>query len=227
MLNIHARARVAVVLDPIGAALARTSLSPDLVTTVGTVGVLLGSVLLYAWRGQLFWGSVVVAISVLADMLDGALARARGTASRWGAFLDSSLDRVADAAIFGSLAWWFAFGSGAGAPSRALVLACLLCLVLGAVTSYVKARAEGLGMTCNVGFAERSERLIIVLIGTGLSGLGIPYIQAVALWALVIASVITVGQRVATVRRQSAVAPPVVVPGPEAEPDAEPGRTTL
>lgn len=226
MLNFHARARVAVVLDPIGAALARTSLSPDVVTTVGTIGVLLGSVLLYAWQGQLFWGSVVVTISVLADMLDGALARARGTASRWGAFLDSSLDRVADAAIFGSLAWWFAFGHGAGAPSRPLVLACLLCLVLGAVTSYVKARAEGLGMTCNVGFAERSERLIIVLLGTGLSGLGIPYIQAVALWLLVVASLVTVGQRVQTVRRQSLVAPPVPVPGPEPEPDAEPGHAT-
>lgn len=210
MLNLHARTRIAVVVDPIGAALARTGLSPDVVTAVGTLGAVAGSVLLYG-RGVFFWGSVVITVFVLADMLDGALARARGSASVWGAFLDSSLDRVADAAIFGSLAWWFAFAG----HSRPLALASLLCLVLGAVTSYVKARAEGLGMTCNVGFAERSERLIIVLAGTGLGGLGVPYLQAVALWFLVAASLVTVGQRLAAVHRQAR--PPVA---------GEPGRST-
>lgn len=210
MLNVHARARIAVVLDPLGAALARTGLSPDVVTVIGTVGAVAGAVLLYG-RGEFFWGSVVITVFVLADMLDGALARARGTASTWGAFLDSSLDRVADAAIFGALAWWFALGG----HSRPLLLASLLCLVLGAVTSYVKARAEGLAMTCNVGFAERSERLIIVLAGTGLAGLGVPYVQAVALWALVAASLVTVGQRLAAVHRQARPSG-ALAPGPAA-----------
>ena len=135
------------------------------------------------------------------DMVDGAVARAGGRGSRFGAVLDSSCDRVADAAVFGALAWWFARHD-----QPALLLACLLCLVLGSLTSYIKARAEGAGFSCNVGIAERSERLIVVLVGTGLSdfpGLHVPYVQAIALWLLVAASAITVGQRIATVWQQS------------------------
>ena len=138
---------------------------------------------------------------VMFDMVDGAVARAGGRGSRFGAVLDSSCDRVADAAVFGALAWYFARHD-----QPALLLASLLCLVLGSLTSYIKARAEGAGFTCNVGIAERSERLIVVLVGTGLSdfpGLHVPYVQAIALWLLVAASTITVGQRIGTVRRQS------------------------
>jgi CDP-diacylglycerol---glycerol-3-phosphate 3-phosphatidyltransferase len=131
--------------------------------------------------------------------------------------LDSTADRVADAAVFGALLWWF---SGPG-QSRGLTLACLLCLVLGGLTSYVKARAEGLGLTANVGVAERAERLIIALVGTGLDGLGVPYVQAGALWLLVGLSTVTVGQRVAVVYRQSVAAEPITIGGP-AEPGAEP-----
>src|SRR5439155_6130660 len=148
---------------------------------------------------------------------DGAVARARGSASRFGAALDSICDRVADAAVFGSLLWWFAGPGG----SRPLVLACLLCLVLGSLTSYVKARAEGLGLTADVGVAERTERLIVVLVGTGLDGLGVAYVQAVALWLLVALSTLTVAQRLVEVRRQSALAGPLP-PGAPTEP-APPG----
>jgi CDP-diacylglycerol--glycerol-3-phosphate 3-phosphatidyltransferase len=114
--------------------------------------------------------------------------------------LDSSCDRIADAAIFGSIGWYFALHG-----QRWMLLAAILCLVLGALTSYIRARAEGAGFTCTVGIAERAERLIVVLVGTGLSGalLGLPYVQAVALWLLVAASTITVVQRFATVYRQS------------------------
>ena len=107
-------------------------------------------------------------------MLDGALARARGGGSVFGAVLDSVGDRAADAAIFGALVWWF---SGAG-DNRLLVLLALLCLVLGVLTSYIKARAEGVGLSCDVGIVERTERLILVLVGTGFTGLGIPYAAA-------------------------------------------------
>jgi CDP-diacylglycerol--glycerol-3-phosphate 3-phosphatidyltransferase len=131
--------------------------------------------------------------------------------------LDSTADRVADAAVFGALLWWF---SGPG-QSRGLTLACLLCLVLGGLTSYVKARAEGLGLTANVGVAERAERLIIALVGTGLDGLGVPYVQAGALWLLVGLSTVTVGQRVAVVYRQSVAAGPITIGGP-VEPGAPP-----
>ncbi len=202
MLNVLARARVSRVIDPLGAGLARIGLSADAVTIIGTSGAVAAAGFFFP-RGWFFVGTLVVWFFVMFDMLDGAVARARGTASRWGAFLDSSLDRVADAAVFGSLIWWFAEGG----DSRPLLLASLLCLVLGSLTSYVKARAEGLGMTCNVGFAERTERLIIILVGTGLDGLGVPYALAVALWLLVGASLITVVQRLVEVRRQAAVGP--------------------
>ena len=143
---------------------------------------------------------------VLLDMLDGALARARGGGSVFGAVLDSTGDRAADAAIFGALVWWF---SGAG-DNRLLVLLALLCLVLGVLTSYIKARAEGVGLSADVGVVERTERLILVLVGTGFTGLGIPYALHVALWILLAGSAVSVGQRFLVVRRagRGPAAPP-------------------
>lgn len=198
MLNLHVRAQLGRVLSPVGDRLARTRITPDALTLTGTAGVVLGSALLLG-RGVFFWGVVVVSVFSLTDMLDGALARARGSGSIWGAFLDSTMDRVGDAAVFGSLAFWFA--RGGHAPVLSVVA--LICLTAGAVTSYVKARAESLGMTCNVGLAERAERLIVVLLVTGLDGLGLPYVQAVGLWLLAAATVLTVAQRLAAVHRQA------------------------
>jgi phosphatidylinositol phosphate synthase len=206
MLNVFARASVSKLLAPLGTRLARAGVTPDAITVLGTLGAVAGAVLLFT-RGWFFVGTLVIWFFVMFDLLDGAVARARGTTSRFGAALDSICDRVADAAVFGALLWWFA-GPG---DSRPLVLACLLCLVLGSLTSYVKARAEGLGLTANVGVAERTERLIIVLVGTGLDGLGVPYVQAVALWLLVALSTLTVGQRIAEVHRQSAATRPLPV----------------
>jgi len=165
--------------------------------------------------GRLWWGAVAVTVFVLLDMLDGALARARGGGSLFGAVLDSTGDRASDAAIFASLAWWF---SGRG-DDRLLVLLALICLVLGVLTSYVKARAEGVGLSADVGIVERTERLILVLVGTGLSGLGVPYAMHVALWLLLVGSAITVGQRFVAVRRagrRPLPAPDPVPPTPPA-----------
>src|SRR5436305_6766129 len=150
-----------------------------MVTVTGTLAAVLGAVLLIA-TGHLFWGAFVVTLSVLLDLLDGALARARGGGTVFGAVLDSTGDRAADAAIFGALIWWF---SGRG-DDRLLVLLALLCLVLGVLTSYIKARAEGMGLRCDVGIVERLERLILVLAGTGIYGLGVPYALHVGLWVL-------------------------------------------
>jgi CDP-diacylglycerol--glycerol-3-phosphate 3-phosphatidyltransferase len=115
--------------------------------------------------------------------------------------LDSSCDRIADAAVFGAVAWYYA-----RAGEKWMLLAALLCLVLGSLTSYIRARAEAAGLNATVGIAERAERLIIVLVGTGLTGLPwyhVPFVLAVALWVLVAASAITVVQRFAAVWRQS------------------------
>jgi CDP-diacylglycerol--glycerol-3-phosphate 3-phosphatidyltransferase len=198
MLNVFARARVSVLMDPIGKRLAQAGVSPNVVTWLGTAGVLIGT-LGFVTRGHLLGGMVIVTVSVLTDLLDGAIARANGGGSKWGAFLDSTLDRVCDGAVFGSLAYWLIGpGDKPGAGAAALI-----CLVAGFVISYAKARAEGLGMTCNVGIAERSERLILVGIGAVLWMLGIPGAIDVVLWLLAVLSVFTVAQRVLVVRRQS------------------------
>jgi CDP-diacylglycerol--glycerol-3-phosphate 3-phosphatidyltransferase len=120
-------------------------------------------------------------------------------------------DRAADAAVFGALVWWF---SGDG-DNRLLVLLALICLVLGILTSYIKARAEGVGLSADVGIVERTERLILVLVGTGFTGLGVPYALHVALWILLAGSAVTVGQRFLAVRRAAAGAP---LPAPPATP---------
>ena len=199
MLGISARPVVEKVVAPVVARLARAGVTPDLITVVGTLGAVGGAVVLFG-AGHLFWGTVVVTVFVLLDLLDGALARARGGGTVFGAVLDSVGDRAADAAIFGALIWWY---SGRG-DDRLLVLLALLCLVLGVLTSYVKARAEGVGVACNVGIVERLERLLLVLFGTGLAGLGVPYALHVGLWVLLGGSAITVVQRIVAVRRGAA-----------------------
>jgi CDP-diacylglycerol---glycerol-3-phosphate 3-phosphatidyltransferase len=198
VLGISARPVVAKVVAPLVGGLARAGVTPDMVTVVGTFGAVAGAVFLLG-TGHLFWGTVAVTLCVLFDLLDGALARARGGGSVFGAVLDSTGDRAADAAIFASLAWWF---SGGG-DNRLLVLLALVCLVLGVLTSYIKARAEGVGLSCDVGIVERTERLILVLVGTGLAGLGVPYAVHVALWVLLVGSAVTVGQRCLAVRREA------------------------
>lgn len=215
MLNLFARDSVSRALRPLGDRLARLGVSPDVVTVVGTLGAVAGAIVFFG-RGWLFVGTVVITVFVLFDLVDGALARATGRGSRFGAVLDSTCDRVADAAIFGALAWWYA-GPG---DDRALMLASLLCLVFGALTSYVKARAEGLGLTCDVGLAERAERLLIILVPTGLAGLGVPYILPIGLWVLVGLSAITVGQRLVDVHRQSRADPQPPPPAAPADPEA-------
>src|SRR3954451_19228508 len=188
-----------------------------MVTVTGTVGAVAGALLLIA-TGQLWWGAVTVTVFVLLDMLDGALARARGGGAVFGAVLDSTGDRAADAAIFGSLIWWY---SGRG-DDRLLVLLSLVCLVLGVLTSYIKARAEGVGLRCDVGIVERLERLLLVLIGTGLTGLGVPYALHVGLWVLLAGSAITVGQRLVAVHR-AARGRGLPSGPPEEEPAPQPG----
>ncbi|MGI8665717.1 MAG: phosphatidylinositol phosphate synthase [Jatrophihabitans sp.] len=198
MLNLL-RVPIGKAITPLGRSLARAGITPDLITVTGTVGATVAALICYP-RGEFFVGTLFIWAFVMFDMVDGAVARAGGLTSRFGAVLDSSCDRIADAAVFATLAWFFARHD-----QPALLAAALLCLVLGSLTSYIKARAEGAGFTCNVGIAERSERLIIVLVGTGLTGwpFRVPYAQAIALWLLVIASTITVGQRTVTVWQQA------------------------
>jgi CDP-diacylglycerol--glycerol-3-phosphate 3-phosphatidyltransferase len=199
MLGIHARPQINRVIEPTARRLAAMGVTPDLLTILGTIGVAGGALGFYP-RGKFLAGTLVITAFVFSDMLDGAVARAAGTSGPWGAFLDSTLDRVGDGAIFGALALWYA-GDG---NSTTLCAVALYVLVAGSVTSYAKARAESLGMTCNVGLAERSERLIVILVLTGFSGIfDVDVLRAIALWGLAAATTITVFQRIIEVRRQS------------------------
>jgi CDP-diacylglycerol---glycerol-3-phosphate 3-phosphatidyltransferase len=198
MLTRYARAAARRVLTPLARWLLRIGIGPDLVTFLGTLGVCVGALAFYP-RGSFFPGSVVITLFVLLDTVDGTMARLTGRRSSWGAFLDSTLDRVADGAIFGGLALWYA-GTG---DDIILCAVAIYCLVSGAVVPYAKARAESLGMTADVGIAERADRLTLILVCTGLSGLGVPYLREAGLWLLAVAATVTVVQRMVVVRRQA------------------------
>ena len=183
-------------LAPAARALARTPVTPNMLTVIGAVGMTAGALTLFP-TGHLFAGTMVCTGFVLSDMLDGVLARIQGSTGTFGAFLDSTLDRVGDAAVFGGLAIWFV----SGGHNRLLAAVSLFCLVAGLLVSYARARAEGLGIKADVGIAERTERLLIGLVATGLSGLGVPYVLSIGLWIVAVLSAITFGQRVYAVRK--------------------------
>jgi len=185
--------------SPLADGLLKIGVTPDMVTWVGTIGVCTGALWLFP-QGEFFWGTMFVTAFVFSDIIDGTMARKLGRSSKWGAFLDSTLDRFGDAAIFGGIALWYAWDG----DSRLYLCLALVCLVLGAMTSYVRARAESLGMEAKGGIAERSDRLVAILVATGFAGLlNLPILQHITLWALAIAGVITVGQRMLMVRRQA------------------------
>lgn len=202
MLNRHARGFFTSLFTPLARWLLRIGVSPDAVTVVGTAGVMVGALVFYP-MGQLWWGSLIVAVFAFSDVVDGIMARLLGASGRWGNFLDSTLDRAADGAIFTGLTIWF-FTEGADRP---IAVSALVCLVLGMVVSYARAKAESLGFSANVGIAERAERLASVLLVAGLTGLGLPpVVLLVTLVLLAIASVVTIAQRMMAVRRQAMAA---------------------
>jgi phosphatidylinositol phosphate synthase len=199
MLNRYARAFFTKVFTPVARLFLALGISPDIVTVTGTIGVCVGALAFYP-RHEFFWGTIVITAFVFSDTIDGVMARLSGRTGNWGAYLDSTLDRIGDASIFGGLVLWYA-GEGNDSFMAALALA---CLILGSVVSYAKARAEGLGMTANVGIAERADRLVAVLVATGLVGLGVPEVLLTAVLALLaLASLVTIFQRMLTVRRQA------------------------
>jgi CDP-diacylglycerol--glycerol-3-phosphate 3-phosphatidyltransferase len=188
-----------VMLAPIVNLLLKLGVSPDAVTLVGTIGVSAGALVFYP-RGELFWGTFVIALFVFSDLIDGAMARKSGRSSTFGSFWDSTLDRVGDAAIFGGLALYYARDDG----SYLYLCLSLFCLVTGNLTSYARAKAESLGLDARGGIAERSDRLVAILLAAGFTGLlDIPWLLEGVLWLLAAASAYTVVFRVMKVRRQA------------------------
>jgi len=184
--------------NPVVQALARTPVTPNMITVAGTVGVSASALALFP-IGELFPGAFSATVFVFTDMLDGMLARVKGDSGLWGAFLDSTMDRVGDAAVFGGLTIWFIRNPA----DHVLAVVTLFCLACGLCVSYVKARAQSLGLKCDVGLIERPERLIIGLTSAGLSGLGVPYILPIGLWALAAGSLFTLGQRMHAIHQDA------------------------
>jgi CDP-diacylglycerol---glycerol-3-phosphate 3-phosphatidyltransferase len=195
----HLRTFFTNLITPVARLLLRLNVSPDAVTVVGTIGVVAAALWFFP-QGELLVGVLVITAFVFSDLLDGTMARISGKTSSWGAFLDSTLDRMGDSAIFGGLLLYFAFE----VESQLLTGLALYTLVTGWLTSYTRARAESLGHEAKVGLAARADRLVAVLAAAGLSDLfDMPALLEAALWLLAAASTVTVVQRILTVRRQA------------------------
>ncbi|OBI44364.1 CDP-diacylglycerol--inositol 3-phosphatidyltransferase [Mycobacterium kyorinense] len=207
MSKFFSREGVATVTTPLARAFLRVGFTADGVTILGTAAAVVASLTLFP-TGKLFAGALVIWFFVMFDLLDGAIARESGGGSRFGAVLDATCDRISDGAVFCGLAWWAAFGL----RSPSLVVAALICLVTSQVISYIKARAEASGLRGDGGFIERPERLIIVLVGAGLSDLPLfplPWALHVTMWLLAAASMVTCAQRLHTVRTSPGAADPL------------------
>ena len=180
----------AAVMTPPVKLLWRLHVSPDAVTWTGTALVVAASLLTIP-RGLLWQGGLLVLVLVLSDGLDGQLARMSGQSTKYGAFLDSSLDRVADGGLFGAIILYFA------GPGHSQIWAgiALWALMAGQVTSYVKARGESLGLDANGGLAARADRIVVAFLGLVLAGIGVPYALHVAVLLLALLGTWTVGQR--------------------------------
>ncbi|MEY3705248.1 MAG: hypothetical protein RLY29_620 [Actinomycetota bacterium] len=195
MLQTRLRAPVTRIITPVCRAALRVGITANGVSIFGAFGVIVSALYFFPY-GELFLGTLVVTIFVLSDLFDGTLARlANQSGTKWGALLDSTLDRAADAAICLGI-WWFL--NKAEDPSQMLALAALF---FSALIPYIRAKAESLGIECSVGMAERPERLIILLTGTGLTGLGVTGALSISLWLLLVLSLITVAQRMLIVYR--------------------------
>ncbi len=197
MLNNPAARRAAsVVIEPPARLLLRLGVSPDAVTITGTVLAVVVAVTCFP-TGRLVLGVVLLALLSFSDLIDGTMARLSGRSGPWGNFLDATMDRFADGAIFGGLAVYGAVEGDLWIASGAVA-----ALVTGAVTPYAKARAEAVGATANVGIAERAERLMIAGLAVIGQAVGVPYVLAAGMWLLAGLGLVTVAQRIVVVRRQ-------------------------
>ena len=177
------------IISPTARVMLRIGLTPNSVTTIGSIGVITTSLIAYP-NGHLFGGTVAICALALSDLFDGTMARlsAKGP-SKWGGFLDSTIDRVTDSAIAMGLLIYLAKNDDP------LSYVLLVSIVSGFLVSYIRAKAESLQIECKGGFAERTERLVILLTAIGFTGLEVDYILTIGVWALALASVFTVLQR--------------------------------
>jgi CDP-diacylglycerol--glycerol-3-phosphate 3-phosphatidyltransferase len=198
VISASIKAPMVRVVTPLCRFLMNHGVTANEVSAVGGLGSSVSAIAFFS-HGIYFWGMIVTLFFILFDLLDGTLARMTDSGgSKWGALLDSTLDRISDAAVLGSVAYFLM------KTNDRLVPVLFVALVAGGLVSYIKARAEGLGIECNGGLAERTDRLIIIFVALGFAGLGVPYILAVGAWLLALASVYTICERLAIVYRATA-----------------------
>lgn len=195
MVSTSFKPVVARFIEPIARFGHRVGITPDMVTLFGAIGATTSALFLLI-SGQFFWASIAVSLFALSDLFDGAIARiSEKGATQWGAFLDSTCDRITDAAILMGLALYLIENRDP------LVPVLLGCILFGSLIPYIRAKAESYNISCSVGVAERTERLIIILVAVGFHGLGLPYILAAGVWTLLILSTVTVLQRIIVLRQ--------------------------
>lgn len=192
MLSEFGRSGVTKVAHPVARRLVRWGVTANGITLAGLILTCAAAVALFG-NGHLVAGALVIAACTLLDLLDGAVARADDGGSPYGALVDAVSDRVADGVILASLIWWLVAAEPANRYALGMLLA---CLVLSQVVSYSKARADAGGLRTPAGLMERADRLVLILLGTGLEGLGVPWALEVALTVVAVGSGITVLQRV-------------------------------
>jgi CDP-diacylglycerol--glycerol-3-phosphate 3-phosphatidyltransferase len=183
------------IISPTAKGMLRIGLTPNSVTAIGAIGVVATGLIAYP-TGHLFGGTIAICLLALSDLFDGTMARlSENGPSRWGGFLDSTIDRVTDSAIAAGLLVYLA------QKDDPLSYVLLVSIVAGFLVSYIRAKAESLQIECKGGFAERTERLIILLTAIGLTGLGIKYVLPIGIWFLAVASSYTVIERMRIVRK--------------------------
>jgi CDP-diacylglycerol--glycerol-3-phosphate 3-phosphatidyltransferase len=196
MISASLKPAISRAINPIARGALRLGLTPNAVTATGAIGLVFSALYFYP-RQELFWGTIAISIFALSDLFDGAMARiSKKGASRWGGFLDSTIDRITDSAIMVGLVIALIDIDDPLAPIA------LAALVAGGLVSYVRAKAEALHIECSGGIAERTERLILALTAIGLEGLGVPYALTIGIWALLILATVTVVQRILIVKAE-------------------------
>jgi len=196
--NANARRSVARFIDPVASTFLRLKVTPDGITWFGCGATVFISVVFLA-QGKFLIGAILFGAFSLVDLIDGTMARMLGTAGDWGAFLDSTLDRISDSAVICALIYLYV--NTVADNSQLAVVAGIVSLVMSLMTSYARAKAESLGAQCTVGIAERAERNLIMWIALLISGIFID-VMPYALVLLAVVSTITVMQRIMFVRKQ-------------------------
>ncbi|MEM9035011.1 MAG: CDP-alcohol phosphatidyltransferase family protein [Actinomycetota bacterium] len=191
MFDGHLRNGVDQVVRPIGRSIQRLGVTADHLTVAGMV-ISVGTAVAIA-NGQLRLGLLLLILSALPDLFDGAVAKAAGTASRRGAFFDSTADRVTDAFLLGGIAWYLADTEG-----QQMAVLPFAVMAVASVISYMRAKAESLGFDAKGGLMERAERIIVLAVGLAFESLLVPI-----LWVLLVLSGITMVQRFVKVWRQA------------------------